>query len=148
MKIKPTIISVFMLIAGFTLCFSQEQQNIEDHDAFKTLHVFNLKPEFSINDLQAILEKFNKLFVQLGHPESKYRLWEISEGKEKQFRYIWESNWNSKSVYDEIHENEEYRKLLKKEFIRLSRMFQDHTYNQYYELPFNETIEPESAQLK
>ena len=104
-------ISLLILAAIFYECRAQNREIEADQPAFKTVHMFNLKPEFSLADLQTILEKFNALFIQLGHPESQYRLWEISEEKEGSVRYFWESNWSSKSVYDEIHKNEAYRKL-------------------------------------
>ena len=99
------------------------------------MHFFNLKPKYTANDLQVILEKFNRLFVKLGHPECKYRLWESSDDKNNT-RYLWESYWSSKSVYDEIHENAEYRKLIRGDFIGMRKMFKDHSYFRYNEVPF------------
>ena len=140
-QVKFIIIFVFMLITFTPGCFAQKQDIQEDQVAFKTMHVFNLKPKYTADDLQIVLEKFNELFIKLGHPECQYRLWENSEEK-KQTRYLWESSWSSKSVYDEIHKNEEYRKLIRKDFIGLRKMFQDHTYYKYHELPFNAALRP------
>ena len=111
-------------------CFAQKEETKEDQFAFKTMHLFNLKPKYTIYELQIGLEKFNRLFVKLGHPDCRYRLWE-SSGEKKHARYLWESNWSSKSVYDEIHKNEEYRKLVRQDFIGLRKMFQDHTYYKF-----------------
>ena len=125
----------FLLITITPCCFAQKQNNKEDQVPYKTMHFFNLKPKYTADDLQIILEKFNELFVKLGHPDCQYRLWDSSDEK-NQTRYLWESNWSSKSVYDEIHKNAEYRKLIREDFIGLRKMFQDHTYFQYYEHPF------------
>ena len=138
-QIKFIFIFVFLLITVTPCCFAQKQKIKEDQVPYKTMHIFNLKPKYTADDLQIILEKFNGLFVKLGHPECQYRLWESSE-KKKQTRYLWESNWSSKSVYDKIHKNEEYRKLIREDFIGLRKMFQDHTYYKYHELPFNAAL--------
>ena len=135
-QIKFISIFVLVLIAISPCCFAQKKDMKEDQVPFKTIHHFNLKPKYSADELQTILEKFNRLFVKLGHPDCKYRVWENTEDK-KQTRYLWESNWTSKSVYDEIHKNEEYRKLIREDFIGLRKMFQDHTYFKFHELPFN-----------
>jgi hypothetical protein len=139
--IKFIFIFVFILITFTPRCFAQKQDIQEDQVSFKTMHIFNLKPKYTADDLQIVLGKFNDLFIKLGHPECQYRLWENSEEK-KQTRYLWESSWSSKSVYDEIHKNEEYRKLIRKDFIGLRKMFQDHTYFKYHELPFSDAQRP------
>ena len=130
---KFIIILILMTVSPY--CFAQDQDKIEDQVAFKTIHFFNLRPKYSENEMQIILEKFNSLFKKLGHPECRYRVWKITEDK-NQPNYLWESNWTSKSVYDEIHENEEFRKLIREDFIGLRMMFKDHSYYRYYELPF------------
>ena len=136
MTSRIKFIFVFLAITFATCCFAQKQGIKEDQVAHKTMHFFDLKPKYSADDLQIILDKFNTLFVKLGHPDCRYRLWEITEDK-KHTRYLWESNWTSKSVYDEIHQNSEYRKLIREDFIGMRKMFQDHSYYKYNELPFN-----------
>ena len=126
----------FLLITVTPCSFAQKQGIKEDQVPYKTMHFFNLKPKYSADDLQIILEKFNELFVKLGHPECRYRLWDSADEK-NQTRYLWESNWTNKSVYDEIHKNAEYRQLIRKDFIGLRKMFKDHTKFKYYELPFD-----------
>ncbi len=133
---KINFIFAFILLTVTQNCFTQKQNIKENQVAYKTMHFFNLKPKYNSDDLKVILEKFNNLFIKLGHPDCKYRLWEISEDK-KQTRYLWESNWTNKSVYDEIHKNAEYRKLIREDFIGLRVMFKDHSYYKYHELPFN-----------
>jgi len=128
-------IFVITLIMVTPWCFAQKQGIQKDQVPYKTMHFFNLKPKYSADDLQIILDKFNRLFVKLGHPDCKYRLWKISEDK-KHTRYLWESNWTNKIVYDEIHENKEYRKLIRVDFIGLRKMFKDHSYYKYHEIPF------------
>jgi len=130
---KFTIILILMTVSPY--CFAQDQAKTEDQVAFKTIHFFNLKPKYSENEMQIILEQFNSLFKKLGHPECQYRIWKITEGKD-QPNYMWESNWTSRSVYDEIHQNEEFRKLIREDFIGLRMKFKDHSYYRYYELPF------------
>ncbi len=142
MKSKYIAISLFILVTIFYDSPAQDREAEADQAAFKTVHMFNLKPEFSVADLQIILERFNALFVQLDHPDSQYRLWEVSEEKEGGVRYFWESTWSSKSLYDEIHMNEAYRKLFNEAFVEIAKMFQDHTYTQYYEIPVNDADEP------
>ena len=143
MKIRSILIAALFLITGSSVCCAQDEDITEDKVAFKTVHIFNLKPEFTVNDLQKILDKFNRLFITLGHPESQYRLWVISKEKDNQAQYLWESNWSSLQVYEKIHKDDEYRKLLRQEFISLRKMFKDHSYHQYHELPITETV-PES----
>ena len=130
---KFIIILILMTVTPY--CFAQDRANIEDQVAFKTIHFFNLRPKYNENEMQVILERFNVLFNKLGHPDCRYRVWKITEGKDQPY-YLWESNWTSKSVYDEIHENEEFRKLIREDFIGLRMMFKDHSYYRYYELPF------------
>ena len=135
MKSKYIALSLSILVAIYLECPAQDPEIETDQAAFKTVHMFNLKPEFSVTDIQNILERFNAVFVKLGHPESQYRLWEITEENAGGVRYFWESNWLSKTVYDEIHMHAEFRKILSEAFVELAKMFQDHSYNQYYELP-------------
>jgi hypothetical protein len=125
-QLKYILIFVFILIMVTPWCYAQKNDTMGDQLAIKTMHFFNLKPKYSTDDLEIILDKFNKLFVKLGHPDCHYRLWE-SSGEKKHEQYLWESNWSSRSVYDEIHKNEEYRKLVRKNLFGLRKMFQDHT---------------------
>ena len=128
-------IIIVILITLTPYCSAQEQAGINDQVAFKTIHLFNLKPNYTADEMQLILEKFNTLFVKLGHPECRYRVWKIAEGKD-QPSYLWESNWTSRSVYNEIHENDEFRKLIREDLIGLRMKFKDHSYYRYDELPF------------
>ena len=131
------LIFVFILTMVTPCCFAQKEETNENQLAFKTLHVFNLKPEYTADDLQIGLDKFNRLFAKLGHPECYYKLW-VSSGEKKHEGYLWESSWSSKSVYDEIHKNEEYRKLVRKDMLGLRKMFKNHTYYKFQEHLFNE----------
>ena len=133
--IKFIFTAAFILIMGTSFCFAQRKDIMEDQVPIKSMHFFNLKSKYSADDLQRILEKFNGLFIKLGHPECKYRLWKSSE-KKNETLFLWESNWSSKSVYDEIHKNEEYRKLIRADLIGMRKMFQDHSSYKYHELPF------------
>jgi len=141
-QLKFILILVFVLIMVAPGCYAQTMDTQEDQLAFKTMHVFNLKPKYSADDLQIGLEKFNSLFVKLGHPDCYYKLWE-SSGEKKHEGYLWESTWSSKSVYDEIHEHAEYRKLVRKDMLGLRKMFQDHTYYKFQEHLFNPDPVPE-----
>ena len=134
--LKSILVLVFILIMVTPFCFAKKTDTKEDQLAFKTMHVFNLKPKYTADDLQIGLEKFNRLFVKLGHPDCYYRLW-VSSGEKNHESYLWESSWSSKSVYDEIHKNEEYRKLVRKDMLGLRKMFKDHTYHRFQEHPFN-----------
>ena len=138
-QLKFIVSFVFILIMLTPCCFAQKNDTMEDQAAFKTMHVFNLKPKYTADELQIALEKFNSLFVKLGHPDCYYKLWE-SSGEKKHERYLWESNWSSKSVYDEIHENKEYRKLARGDFFGLRKMFQDHTYYKFHEHLFDAAL--------
>lgn len=131
-QVKFIIIFILMTVAPY--CVAQDQATTEDQVAFKTIHFFNLRSNYTADEMQIILEKFNSLFIKLGHPECQYRLWKITEGKD-QPSYLWESNWTSRSVYDEIHKNEEFRKLIREDFFDLRKMFKDHSYYRYIELP-------------
>ncbi len=142
MKSLSIPISLFFLVIMFHDCPAQEGTKESDQVAFKTVHTFNLKPEFSVSDVQQIVDEFNAMFVQLGHPESQYKLWEVTEEKEGGVRYLWESDWSSKAVYDEIHMNAAFRRLLNEAFVELAKMFQDHSYNQYHEIPVTAAYRP------
>jgi len=137
--LKSILVLVFLLIMLTPFCFAQKTDTKEDQLAFKTMHVFNLKEKHTADDLQIGLEKFNRLFVKLGHPDCYYKLW-VSSGEKNHESYLWESGWSSKSVYDEIHKNEEYRKLVRKDMLGLRKMFTDHTYYKFQEHPFNEAL--------
>ena len=132
---QANCIIIFILMTVTSYCFAQDQDRKEDQVAFKTLHFFNLRSKYTENEMQVILERFNTLFDKLGYPDCRYRIWKITEGKD-QPDYLWESNWTSRSVYDEIHKNEEFRKLLREDFIGLRMKFKDHSYYRYSELPF------------
>ena len=136
-RVYTILILGFILLMGSSTCFAQMKETNENQLAFKTLHVFNLKPKYTADDLQIGLDKFNRLFAKLGHPECYYKLW-VSSGEKKHEGYLWESSWSSKSVYDEIHKNEEYRKLVRKDMLGLRKMFKDHTYYKFQEHLFNE----------
>ncbi len=133
------MVLVFILIMVSPFCFAQKTDTKEDQLAIKTMHVFNLKPKYTADDLQIGLDKFNKLFVKLGHPDCYYKLW-VSTGEKNHESYLWESSWSSKSVYDEIHKNEEYRKLVRKDMLGLRKMFKDHTYYRFQEHLFNAAL--------
>jgi len=135
-QLKFILISSFILIIVTSCCFAQTNDTKEDMLAFKSMHLFNLKPKYTIDELQIGLEKFNRLFVKLGHPDCRYRLW-VSSGEKKHVRYLWESSWSSKSVYDEIHKNKEYRKLVRENMFALRKMFKDHTSYKFHEHPFD-----------
>ena len=137
--LRSILVLVFILIMFTPFCFAQKTDTKEDQLAFKTLHVFNLKPKYTADDLQIGLEKFNSLFVKLGHPDCYYKLW-VSSGEKNHESYLWESSWSSKSVYDEIHKNEEYRKLVRKDMLGLRKMFKDHTYYKFQENLFNSAL--------
>ncbi len=141
-RLDSILILVFIFIMGSSSCFAQIKETNEDQLAFKTLHVFNLKPKYTADDLQIGLEKFNRLFVKLGHPDCYYKLW-VSSGEKNHEGYLWESGWTSKKVYDEIHKNEEYRKLVRKDMLGLRKMFKDHTYYKFQEHLLNEAPVPE-----
>jgi len=132
----------FLLVMISSTCIAQMKETNEDQLAFKTMHVFNLKPKYTADELQDGLDKFNKLFAELGHPDCYYKLW-VSSGEKKHEGFLWESSWTSKKVYDEIHRNEEYRKLVRKNMLGLRKMFTDHTYYKFQEHLFNEAPEAE-----
>ncbi len=137
--LKFILILVLILIMGTPFCFAQNTDTKENQLAIKTMHVFNLKAKYTADELQIGLEKFNRLFVELGHPDCYYKLW-VSTGEKKHESYLWESSWTSKSVYDEIHKNEEYRKLIRKNMLGLRKMFQDHSYYKFQEHSFNAAL--------
>jgi hypothetical protein len=137
--LKSILVFVFILIMVTPFCFAQKTDTKEDQLAIKTMHVFNLKPKYTADDLRIGLEKFNRLFVKLGHPDCYYKLW-VSTGEKNHESYLWESSWSSKSVYDEIHKNEEYRKLVRKDLFGLRKMFKDHTYYRFQEHLFNAAL--------
>ena len=128
---KHIVFYICVLIMVTPHGLAQNQSINKEQAAYKTMHIFNLKPKYTVDDIQSVLRKFNKLFIKLGHPECRYTLWESSE--KKQPRYLWESTWSSKRVYDEIHKNKEYRKLIREDAIGLRIMFKDHTDYKYYE---------------
>jgi hypothetical protein len=138
-QLKSILVLVFILIMVTPFCLAQKTDAKEDQLAFKTMHVFNLKPKYTADDLQIGLEKFNRLFVKLGHPDCYYKLW-VSSGEKNHESYLWESSWSRKSVYIEIHKNEEYRKLVRKDLFGLRKMFKDHTYYKFQEHPFNAAL--------
>ena len=102
--------------------------------AFKTVHVFNL-PEGDAEQLTAIMRQYNALFVRLGHPEARYRLWKLESAAADHPAYLWESTWPSRAAYDQLHADAAYQELLKSTFPRLSQLLKDHAYGQYREVP-------------
>lgn len=142
MRLYTILILGFILLMVSSACFAQTNETNENQLAIKSMHIFNLKPKYTADDLQIGLDKFNRLFAELGHPECYYKLW-VSSGEKKHEGYLWESNWSSKSVYDEIHNNEEYRKLVRKNMLGLRKMFTDHTNYKFQEHLFNEAPGPE-----
>ena len=55
---KFILIFIFILKTVTPCCFAQKQSLKEDQVPYKTMHFFNLKPKYSADDLQIILEKF------------------------------------------------------------------------------------------
>ncbi len=108
---------------------------MKNETAFKTIHMFNLGSTADENELIAILNQFNDHLVKLGHPESQYKLWKLSENEKGERTYLWESDWINKKVYDQIHENNDYKNLVKKFFMKFAVMLGDHKYYKYSEIP-------------
>jgi len=54
---------------------------------------------------------------------------------------------DQQKVYHEIHKNEEYRKLVRKDMLGLRKMFKDQTYYKFQEHLLNEAPGPEQIGL-
>lgn len=104
-----------------------------DGPAFKTVHVFNLSPA-DAEQLAGVMREYNALFVRLGHPASRYRLWRLEGDASGRPAYIWESEWPSRAVYDQVHAEPAFQELLRSTFPRLSQLLKDHQYGQYGEI--------------
>jgi hypothetical protein len=101
---------------------------------FKTVHLFNVKGPAEEQELKGVLAEFNGLFVKLGFPQCRYRLWKVPQPVAEKQLYLWESDWADRKTYDDIHKNVEFLKLVKERFVQLEALLKDHGYTQYQEI--------------
>ncbi len=110
-------------------------QDLSAETGFKTAHIFDLESAEVEGELVQIMSRFNALFDEIGYPECRYHLWQLEVEGELP-RYLWESTWPSRAVYDEVHALDSFEHLLTEVFARVAVLLNNnHKYGQYREIP-------------
>ena len=105
-------------------------------EVFKSIHLINLKPDASEQDLLNLLDELNKIISELRVAEVKYQLWKDrgDENKHRNYQYIMESTWPNQKVYDTVHNSEIYKTFVEKTGEKWEELIQDHVYTWYMAL--------------
>jgi hypothetical protein len=103
-------------------------------EAFKTVHLVNLKSPPDVAALQAAIADMNKVVANAGYRDVRYRLYKVSGKQAGAYGYLWESSWPGGDVYNKVHSNPEWIANSKKH-PELEGLMKDEVYNRYVEVP-------------
>jgi hypothetical protein len=132
MKYVRSLILHLLLIAAFgTPVLAQDAPPKE---AFKTVHLVNLRSPADVAALQAAIADMNKVVANAGHPDVRYRLYKVIGKQAGPYGYLWESSWPGGEAYDRVHKHPEWIASSKKH-PELDVLMKDEVYNRYVEVP-------------
>jgi hypothetical protein len=123
-----------LVLCGFLTLTPAPAQSPTNDPEFKTVHLLNFKSPDGEQKLLSILREFNDLFVKLGHPQIRYRVWKVAAEPRGRTRYLWESTWPSRALYQKVHNLPEYRTTFDRLSPQIAQLMSDHIYDQYLEL--------------
>ena len=131
MPAKTSTLTLACLCALVSFSYAQ-QYSKSTEPAFKTVHLFNLPSAQSEQQLLAVLKDCNQLFQKLGYPHVQYHLWKVDGKREGDRAYLWESTWPDKITYDQIHQDKDFLKLVRR-LEQVEKSFGKQIYNRYVE---------------
>lgn len=102
--------------------------------AYRTVHTFSLPSAQDEAKLLSVLEEFNQVIARLGAREARYRLWKIQGAEAGLSGYMYESTWPSLEVYDRVHGEAAYKKVLEKNLPFLREILKNEIYDKVVEL--------------
>jgi hypothetical protein len=128
MRIATVLVLLLAIVAA-------DAQSPRTDAEFKTVHLFNLRSAGDEEKLLALLRQFNDLFAKLGQPGIRYRVWKVAAAEARGgTRYIWESTWPNRAIYEKIHNLPDYKSTFERLSPEIARLMSEHIYNQYVEL--------------
>ena len=129
---------LFLIVCSLALVAFVGCQKSPEPDStvpsLKPVHLFNLPSDISEAELLSILDAFNQVFNELGHPDICYRLWKVQGEQIGNYTYLWESTWPDRATYNEVHEADVYRTVIEQYRKTLEAALKDQVYNQYTDL--------------
>lgn len=102
-------------------------------EAFKAVHLVNLKSPADVAALQASLADINKVVANAGYRDVRYRLYKVIGKQAGAYAYLWESSWPGGEVYAKVHQSAEWSAASKKH-PELDVLMKDEIYNRYVEV--------------
>ena len=109
-------------------------QDAPPKEAFKAVHLVNLKSPADVAALQAAIADLNKAMANAGYRDIKYRLYKVTGKQAGAYGYLWESSWPGGDVYDKVHKNAEWIASSQKH-PEIDALMKDEVYNRYVEVP-------------
>lgn len=132
MRHVRSLIPHLFLIAAFGATVLA--QDAPPKEAFKAVHLVNLKSPADVAALQAALADINKVVANAGYRDVRYRLYKVTGKQAGTYGYLWESSWPGGEVYDKVHKSAEWSASSKKH-PGLDVLMKDEVYNRYVEVP-------------
>jgi hypothetical protein len=132
MKHVRSLIPHLFLIAAFGATVLA--QDAPPKEAFKTVHLANLKSAADVAALQAAIADMNKVVANAGYRDVRYRLYKVTGKQAGAYAYLWESSWPGGDAYDKVHKSAEWTASSKKH-PELDALMKDDLYNRYVEVP-------------
>jgi hypothetical protein len=84
--------------------------------------------------LLSVLQEFNQVLARLGFKGVRYRLWKIQGAAAGLSGYMYESTWPSLEIYDRVHKEAAYTKVLEKHLPFLREVLKNEIYDKLVEL--------------
>ena len=109
-------------------------QDAPPKEAFRAIHLVNLKSPADVAAVQAALADLNKAMANAGYPDVRYRLYKVVGKQAGGYAYLWESSWPGGDVYDKVHQHPEWIASSRKH-PELDALMKDEVYNRYVEVP-------------
>jgi quinol monooxygenase YgiN len=130
MRQRHRILLLVLLLA--LLGSGPRAQDRAPTEAFKAVHLVTLTSA-DVATLLGALEAVNAAVAEAGHPEVRYRLFEVVGKQTGNHNYMWESSWPSVAVYDRVHQGPAFQAATKKH-PDMERLMKDEVYNRYVEV--------------
>ncbi len=108
-------------------------QDAPPKEAFKAVHLMNLKSPADVTAVQVAIADMNKAVATAGYPNIRYRLYKVVGKQAGAFAYLWESSWPGGDVYDKVHNHPEWIASSQRH-PELAAYMKDEVYNRYVEV--------------
>jgi len=130
--IRFTLTSLLAIVAAATLASAQTAPPAPPKDAFRAVHLLNLKSDADVSTMLRSLADQNAVVAKLGVP-TKYRLYKVSGPQAGAYAYLMESSWASGAVYEKVHRSPEWQ-ALQKAHPEIEALLKGEVYNRYVEV--------------